>query len=39
MDRASAISLLETTFKNKFDMDNYVNFLKELFNKSDIYPK
>lgn len=39
MDRNSAISLLEKTFKNKFDMNNYVNFLKELFNKSNIYPR
>lgn len=31
--------LLEKTFKNKFDMDNYVDFLKELFNKSDIHPR
>ena len=33
MERNSAISLLEKTFKNKFDMYNYVTFLKELFNK------
>ena len=36
MDKNSAISLLEKTFKNKFNMDNYVKFLKELFNKSNI---
>ena len=39
MDKGSAISLLETTFKSKFDMDNYVMFLKELFNKSNIHPR
>lgn len=39
MDKNSAISLLEKTFKNKFNMDNYVKFLKELFNKSNIRPR
>ena len=39
MEKNSAISLLEKTFKNKFDMDNYVTFLKELFNKSNIHPR
>lgn len=39
MDKKSAQSLLEKTFKNKFDMDNYVDFLKELFNKSNIRPR
>lgn len=39
MDKSSAISLLEKTFKNSFDMDNYVRFLKELFNKSNIRPR
>lgn len=39
MDKNSAISLLEKTFKNKFDMDNYVDFLKDLFNKSNIFPR
>ena len=39
MDKGSAIDLLEKTFKNKFDMDNHVYFLKELFNKSNIYPR
>ena len=39
MDRNSAISLLEKTFKNEFNMDNYVIFLKELFNKSNVYPR
>lgn len=38
MDKNSAISLLEKTFKNEFNMDNYVEFLKELFNKSNIRP-
>ena len=39
MDKNSAISLLEKTFKNSFDMNNYVTFLKELFNKSNIRPR
>lgn len=39
MDKNSAISLLEKTFRNEFNMDNYVEFLKELFNKSNIRPK
>ncbi|MBR0370601.1 MAG: Eco57I restriction-modification methylase domain-containing protein [Methanobrevibacter sp.] len=39
MDKNSAISLLEKTFKNEFNMDNYVDFLKELFNKSNIRPR
>ena len=39
MDKNSAISLLEKTFRNEFNMDNYVEFLKELFNKSNIHPK
>ena len=39
MDRNSAISLLEDTFKHEFNMDQYVKFLKELFNKSNIRPR
>ena len=39
MDRVSAISLLEDTFKNEFNINKYVNFLKELFNKSNIRPR
>ena len=39
MDKNSAKSLLEKTFKNKFDIDNYIIFLKELFNKSNIHPR
>ena len=39
MDRNSAILLLEKTFKNEFNMGNYVEFLKELFNKSNIRPR
>ena len=39
MNEDSAKALLKKTFKNKFDMDNYVEFLKELFNKSNIHPK
>lgn len=38
MNKNSAITLLEKTFKNKFNMDNYVEFLTELFNKSNIKP-
>lgn len=32
MNTASAINLLETTFKNSFSMDNFEYFLTELFN-------
>ena len=39
MDRNSAISLLEKTFKNEFNLKNYAEFLKELFNKSNIRPR
>ena len=39
MDRDSAISLLEDTFKHEFNMKKYVRFLKELFNKSNIRPR
>ena len=39
MDKKSAILLLENTFKHKFNMDKYVKFLKELFNKSNIRPR
>ena len=39
MNENSAKALLEKTFKNKFNMDSYVEFLKELFNKSNIRPR
>jgi len=31
--------LLNKTFKHEFDMDNYLEFLRELFNKSNFYPR
>ncbi|WP_295722620.1 Eco57I restriction-modification methylase domain-containing protein [uncultured Methanobrevibacter sp.] len=38
MNQKSAKALLNKTFKDKFNMNNYVEFLKELFNKSNISP-
>ena len=39
MDVSSAKYLLENTFKNEFDMDNFGYFLMELFNISNISAK
>ena len=38
MDVASAIRLLDTTFKSSFDMERFEYFLIELFNNSKIHP-
>ena len=36
MDANNAINLLNETFQNKFDLNQYQKFLRELFNTSNI---